>query len=160
LNAGEPAAIRAARRSDAGAIAELWNLLVAEHAALDPAFALRPDAGIALEGEVARALDDADTALWVAEREARVVAFCCARIARAAPPVAERSRLEITELAVEPTARRRGDGRALVEVAFAWARERGASRVEVRVAARNDAGQAFWRRLGFNAFVDVLDRRL
>jgi len=27
-------------------------------------------------------------------------------------------------------------------------------------AARNDAGQAFWRRIGFGAFVDVLDRRL
>jgi hypothetical protein len=33
-------------------------------------------------------------------------------------------------------------------------------RVEVRVAARNAEGQAFWRALGFGDFVDVLDRRL
>jgi hypothetical protein len=33
-------------------------------------------------------------------------------------------------------------------------------RVEVRVAARNRVGQAFWRGLGFEDFVDVLDRQL
>jgi GNAT superfamily N-acetyltransferase len=78
-----------------------------------------------------------------------------------APVVAvEAHRVEITELVVARGARRGGRGRALVEAALAWARERGAARVEVRVAARNAAGQAFWRSLGFGAFVDVLDRRL
>ena len=36
----------------------------------------------------------------------------------------------------------------------------GATRVEVRVAAYNDAGQAFWRAQGFGDFMDVLHRRL
>jgi hypothetical protein len=33
-------------------------------------------------------------------------------------------------------------------------------RVEVRVAARNSEGQAFWRALGFHDLMDVLQRRL
>jgi N-acetylglutamate synthase len=61
---------------------------------------------------------------------------------------------------VAPAARRRGIGRALAGAALAWAQAAGAARVEVRVAARNPGGQAFWRALGFADFVDVLDRRL
>jgi GNAT superfamily N-acetyltransferase len=72
----------------------------------------------------------------------------------------EARRAEITEIVVAWGARRGGRGRALVEAALGWARERGAVRVEVRVAAANAPGQSFWRSLGFGAFVDVLDRRL
>ena len=41
-----------------------------------------------------------------------------------------------------------------------WLRERGVPRVEVRVAVRNAAGQAFWRALGYDDLVDVLQRSL
>jgi GNAT superfamily N-acetyltransferase len=61
---------------------------------------------------------------------------------------------------VEAAERRCGLGCALVAEALAWARERGAARVEVRVGARNPEAQAFWRAQGFGDFVDVLDRRL
>src|SRR5690606_13794603 len=97
---------------------------------------------------------------WVWEEPAGVAGFCAAR-RRVAPPAArERVRVEISELAVAPHARRRGAGRALASAALAWAAAAGAQRIEVRVAARNPAGQAFWRALGFADFVDVLDRRL
>jgi ribosomal protein S18 acetylase RimI-like enzyme len=79
---------------------------------------------------------------------------------RAPAELAERARAEITELWVRPGARRSGLGGSLAGAALAWAREQGAERVEVRVAARNAEGQAFWRALGFGSFVDVLDRRL
>jgi len=74
--------------------------------------------------------------------------------------LAETGRVSITELFVRDSGRRSGLGRALAEAAFAWAKERGAERVEVRVAVRNAAGQGFWRALGFGDFVDVLHRRL
>jgi GNAT superfamily N-acetyltransferase len=61
---------------------------------------------------------------------------------------------------VRPAARRRGLGRSLAEAALAWARARGVTRVEVRVAAGNAEGQAFWRSLRFGDLVDVLQRRL
>jgi ribosomal protein S18 acetylase RimI-like enzyme len=155
-----PNPVRPAQRSEVPAIAALWVALLESHAALDPVFALRAGALAALEAELRRALADADTALFVADAEGFIAGFCAARFERSRGLVRESCRAEITELVVEPTARRRGFGRALAHAAFAWARERGASRVEVRVAARNDAGQAFWRRLGFAAFVDVLDLRL
>lgn len=153
-------AARLARRDDLAAVAALWAALVEEHAALDPAFAVGPGAGAELPAAVERILHDPAAALWVWEGPEGPVGFCAAR-RRVAPAVArERARAEITELAVAPAARRRGAGRALVSAALAWAAAGGARRVEVRVAVRNRAGQAFWRALGFADFVDVLDRRL
>ncbi len=160
MSAAEGAAVRAARRSDARVIAAQWGQLIEEHAHIADAFALWTGVGTALERQIARAFADDDAALWVGERGDRVVAFCAAHVARPAPPAMERGRLELTELFVAEDARRCGFGRALVAAACEWGRVRGAERVEVRVAAGNAAGQAFWRSLGFNAFVDVLDRRL
>jgi ribosomal protein S18 acetylase RimI-like enzyme len=160
LTAAAAAVIRAARASDAAAIARLWRALLTEHARRDPAFAVGDGVGEAVARAVSRALGDADSALWVGARGDQPVAFCCARVERPAAMLAERGRVEITELYVEPGARRAGVGRSLADAAFAWARERGIARVEVRVAAENGAGQAFWRSVGFGPFVDVLQRRL
>jgi phosphinothricin acetyltransferase len=157
LSAG---AARPARRSDVAAVAALWSALVEEHAALDRAFALRAGAAAELPATIERMLRDPAAALWVWEAPAGVAGFCAARRCAAPPAAAERARVEITELAVAPAARRRGAGRALVSAALAWAAAGGAERIEVRVAARNAAGQGFWRALGFADFVDVLDRRL
>ena len=95
-----------------------------------------------------------------ARTDAQIAGFCVARVEAAPAMLAEAGRAEITELFVNDAARRRGLGRVLAESALRWAVSRSVSRIEVRVSARNEAGRAFWRTLGFGAFVDVLDRRL
>lgn len=142
------------------AIAELWRDLIESHASRDIAFAPRADVGAHLHGEVVRWLEDARRGIWVSERDGETIGFCAARLDRTESLAVETCRVEITEIAVAPAARRGGCGRALAAVALEWARERGAARVEVRVAAGNVEGQGFWRALGFGDFVDVLDRRL
>jgi ribosomal protein S18 acetylase RimI-like enzyme len=151
--------VRPARRSDVATVTALWRALLDEHAALDPALAPAPPLAAALSHAATRLIGDEAGALWVCEDEGGVRGFCAARLARTSA-AAEGRRAEITELWVEPAARRRGAGRSLVAAAFAWTSARGVRRVEVRVAARNASGQAFWRALGFDDFVDVLDRRL
>jgi GNAT superfamily N-acetyltransferase len=61
---------------------------------------------------------------------------------------------------VEPDWRRRGVATQLVRVALGWIRARGVERVEVRVAAGNAEGQAFWRALGFGPYMQILQRRI
>jgi ribosomal protein S18 acetylase RimI-like enzyme len=146
---------RRAARGDLAAIAELWRALIDHHAESLP----RTTRDVTAH-ELDALLRDAACAAWIAERDRRAVGFCAVRVETAPPGIGESARALITELYVRPDARRRGVGRALVDAALAWARERGAARVEVRVAARNETGQSFWRSLGFGAFVDVLDRRL
>jgi GNAT superfamily N-acetyltransferase len=153
-------ALRRAEARDRGALVELLGELLADQAASEPTFALRPEAGAELPGLLARQLRDPDAAVFVWEDAGGIAGFCSVRLERAPGALVEAARTEITELAVRAERRRRGVGRALVEAACGWARARGAQRVEVRVAARNPAGQAFWRALGYEAFVDVLQRRL
>jgi ribosomal protein S18 acetylase RimI-like enzyme len=153
-----PGAVRRAGAGDVERILPLWRALLDVHAAIDPAFALAGDAELRVP--LARLLADPAAAAWVFECDGVLDGWCAARIEPAPAALAEPARASITELGVREPARRRGIGRALVGSALGWAAGRGARRIEVRVAARNGAGQAFWRALGFADFVDVLDLRL
>jgi ribosomal protein S18 acetylase RimI-like enzyme len=154
--------VRPARAGDDAAVSALWAALLGEHAARDPAFALRPGTGTGagLLAVVEALSRDPAAALWVWDGAAGVAGFCAARRQEAPAAAAERRRVEITEIAVAPAARRRGIGTALAQAALDWAAACCAERIEVRVSAHNAAGQAFWRALGFADFVNVLDRRL
>ena len=56
---------------------------------------------------------------------------------------------EVLTLAVLPAVRRRGLGRALLLLAMAEARRRGAATMALEVAATNRAGQALYEQAGF-----------
>lgn len=156
-------ALRRAGPEDLPGVTALWIALTEDHARREPLYALAPGAEIEVRRLIEAQLRDPDTALFVAERAeggGRLAGLCIVRVDRAPPIHAETRRAEITDLYVDDVQRRRGVGSALVERAYAWARERGVPRVEVRVAAHNDAGRAFWRAQGFGDFMDVLQRRL
>jgi ribosomal protein S18 acetylase RimI-like enzyme len=152
--------VRRAGADDLDALVALWTLVTEHHAALDPLFTLRPDARGEIERLIRSQLRDPEAAIFVVDAEAGPSGFCCVRVDRAPPILEETRRTEITDLGVRPESRRRGLGRALATAALDWATERAAGRVEVRVASRNAEGQAFWRALGFDDLMDVLQRRL
>jgi len=152
--------VRRAEARDLDALAELFAGLVAHHAAIDPAFRARADTYERFPKLLARQLGDPDAAVFVFEEPGGLVGFCSARVERTPGAAEEASRVAIDDLAVRSDRRRKGAGRALVDAVDAWARSRGAERLEVRVAVRNPEGQAFWRALGYEGFVDILHRRL
>jgi GNAT superfamily N-acetyltransferase len=171
------AAIRRARRADLAGLVALWIELTEQHAAFEPLFALRAGAEDEVRRLLAAQLGDPDTAIFVLDfsdsarqglaarpsglqSEGRVVGFCTVRVDRAPPICVEVERAEITDVVVRKSLRRGGIGRALVEAALLWARERGIDRVEARVVSGNHEGRHFWTALGFGTFVDVLQRRL
>jgi ribosomal protein S18 acetylase RimI-like enzyme len=62
-------------------------------------------------------------------------------------------------VAVDPTCRRRGVGRALIEKIFRDAHDRGLSDVELSAWAFNDVARAAFRRLGFTPKTIRFERR-
>lgn len=153
--------VRAASERDLDRVTSLASLLFAQHASDAARFALRPGREDELRTLLQGFLRDPLRHLLVAEAsDGNLQGFAlAARIARPGPFV-ERERGEIDWLFVREEARRRGAGRALVEVALAWLRAGGVRRVELQVARANEAGLAFWRALGFAPTMDVLDRHL
>ena len=156
---GRAPSVRRAGPADLDTLCELWLEVARHHAGLDPGFGLRPNARDEVRRLLAAELGDPEAAAWLAG-DGAADGFCIARIDRA-PPIHEQTlRAEITDLGVRPAARRRGLGRALVDAALRWVRERGVAHVEVRVMVANHEGQGFWRALGFGEFMDVLRHRL
>ncbi len=159
--ASDPRIHRAAG-ADLEDAAALWRELLLSQAALDPVLRLRPGR----EGEIRRLvremLREQGVAVFLGFAPSAPCAsgLCAIRVDRAPAILEEQGRAEITELYVRKEARRQGLGTALAQAALAHARELGVRRLEVRVLARNLAGQAFWRALGFSDFMDVLDLRL
>lgn len=151
---------RRAGGADRSDVARLWLALTRHHAERDPLFALRPGAEAEVLRLVGAQLRDPATAIFVAGPRGGLGGFASVHVAHAPPIHRETLRAEISDLFVAPAWRRGGWGRALVDAATRWAAERGAPRVEVRVAARNPEGQAFWRALGYAEHMDVLERRL
>ena len=151
---------RRATRADLAAVTALWIELTRHHAAVDPHFALRAGADAEVQRLLGAQLRDPDTAIFVAGDGGAISGFAIACV-RAAPPIhAETCRAEISDLYVAPARRRRGCGRALVDVATRWAQGRGAERIEVNVSPRNPEAQAFWRAAGYGEHMSVLHRRL
>jgi GNAT superfamily N-acetyltransferase len=109
---------------------------------------------------VAAELRDPDAVTFLYERAGRALGFCMARIDRAPPIHREALRAEIGEIFVRAEARRTGIGRELVDAALGWVRGHGIDCAVVRVLRDNASGRAFWRAQGFDASMEVLERRL
>ncbi|MGA8937646.1 MAG: GNAT family N-acetyltransferase [Acidobacteriaceae bacterium] len=80
-------------------------------------------------------------ASFVAEGPSFILGFAVARCA------AELAELET--VAVYPSARRQGTGKALIQEAMVWSREHGALSIELEVRASSSGARALYRLLGF-----------
>ena len=161
--------IRPATRRDQDLLAEMFRGFLEEQSGWGGMFGIEPGRHPAYTDMFARLLEShagSDGLILIAETETRgdgfasPVGFLMATFATRPGFFRESSRGRIEDAWVRPEHRRAGLGRALVEAALAWARERGAARVILQVARRNEAGRAFWREMGFETFMDVMESDL
>src|SRR5690606_18140205 len=98
-----------------------------------------------LPARLARILEQATHAVFLAEDDNGPCGFAAAEH-RLSP---DGERVELTCLAVDAAARRRGVGSQLVAATEAWARRRGVDRVQVAAALSREAAHAFCPALGY-----------
>lgn len=149
-------AIRQASPEDTAAIVEIWKEFMDFHAARDRHFT-RSAQGHERFAEFisGRIVHDASCVL-VAEQMQRVVGYCLAILSHYPPVFLYDTYGLISDLAVSASHRRQGIGKALVNQALAWFTKRDVSRIELRVAVTNDVSMAFWRKMGFKPYVELL----
>jgi len=154
--------IRRATERDAPALGRLGALLMRTHYDFDRRRFLSPgDSPEAGYGRFLRGqLRDPDVAVFVAERQDEVIGYVFAGL----EPLSWKELREacgfIHDVVVEEPGRRMGAATALVGAAMDWLRSRGAPRVVLWTAERNDAAQRLFERLGFRRTMIELTREL
>jgi len=143
--------IRQATRADGPALGKLGALLMAVHYDFDRTRFLAPEGDVesGYAGFLVSQLDQADTVIFVAEHDGRIVGYCYAGIE---PMSWKELRAEagfVHDLAVEPHERRHGVARALLQEAIDWFRARGVARVMLWTAAGNAAARELFAKTGF-----------
>jgi GNAT superfamily N-acetyltransferase len=135
-----PVTIREARSGEEATIARLYEWLFAEPGYTPPGWDL-DRATAALAG----AISAADSAVLLAEEDGALVGLCTAYLDLESVRFGRRCWVE--DLAVGPGARSRGVGGSLLNAAMDWARDRGASHLELDTGlARVDAQRFYERR--------------
>jgi GNAT superfamily N-acetyltransferase len=153
---------RPASGADIPALLSLADALVAFDRtfdpSLDPSFNRSPE-GLAWLRET---LADADACVFVVDgTDGGLDAMLFGRLEPAEPWRDTGGPLgELEMLCVSPDVRGRGLGKVLVEAFTAWARERGAVRLWVRVSAGNAGALRFYRREAFADYDVILERSL
>jgi GNAT superfamily N-acetyltransferase len=147
-----PSTIRAARADDLDVLVGLLGLLFTMEADF------RPDAARQRRGLEAMLADPQRRIVLVAEASGRVVGMGTGQLvvstAEGGPS------LLVEDVVLEESARGQGTGRALLAALEAWARARGASRLQLLVDLENRPALGFYRRLGWQATQLMALRRL
>jgi ribosomal protein S18 acetylase RimI-like enzyme len=142
--------IRRATPADEAALGRWGGALMRQHHALDPHRFLsteNPEAGYGRF--LVSQLDDPETSVLVADRSGAVVGYAYAAL----EPMSWKDLRDacgyLHDVYVDPLARREGVGERLVRASIAWLEAQGAPRVVLMSAARNEAAQQLFDRLGF-----------
>ncbi|MFN2375052.1 MAG: N-acetyltransferase family protein [Candidatus Binatia bacterium] len=143
--------IRPARPGDAEALGRLGAMLVRAHHEFDRRRFLAPGDGIE-EGYarfLGNQLEDPDVVILVAALDGNVVGYVYAGLEPRSWKELRDVAGFVHDVAVDVSARGQGIAARLVEAAADWLEQRGAPRVMLWTAERNDAGQRLFDRLGF-----------
>jgi GNAT superfamily N-acetyltransferase len=145
--------LRAAQASDESAILDMARVEMEEQAGVDGRMTLRPDAAARYAVYLRDRMRDFDSAVFVAVDGKRVLGLVVASVRVQESFFVQRRFGYVSDLLVDPTARRGGIGRALWEKARQWFRALGVEVVRLHVAAKSETARAFWAGVGGEDFL-------
>jgi len=158
----EAIAIRQASRADLPALGRLGALLLRTHHQFDPWRFMAPgdrlDEGYAWF--LGTQLRDDDVVVMVAEQEGAVIGYVYAGLEPQSWKELREACGFIHDVVVEERGRRSGVATSLIEAATTWLRERGAPRVVLWTAEKNEGAQRLFARLGFRRTMVEMTREL
>ena len=151
--------IRPGTETDVPEMLRLWREMMDFHHQVEPRFRpLPPPAGEqAWERYLRQDIwGNEDWGVFVAEADGRLIGQIMG-VLRDSVPVFEPEQFGyVTDVVVDPAARRSGVGLALFEALKAWFRERDVPCLQLQVAHNNPVSQAFWRAMGCTDYMDTL----
>lgn len=138
---------RLAEESDLPAVAEMYEKLDRYFRSLSYRFPEVENVGQLWLDSFRRTLGRFSI-LHVAQRQDSLLGFVLGRVKRVAPYLGGVLVGELSDIWVEPEARRLGTGEHLAQLNFDWLKAQGVHSVEVQILEGNQASHAFFRSLG------------
>jgi ribosomal protein S18 acetylase RimI-like enzyme len=109
-------------------------------------------------GEFVKSLLDKENYLVaVAEIESKVVGYVIGSVVITPEVFALRRRMYIQDMVIDPTYRRQGIGKKLMEMALAFAKEQQVEKLDLLVAVKNEGGNKFWKEMGFEPALNYMN---
>lgn len=147
--------VREATHRDIDRVVELWAEHVDFHGNLDPRFNRSEGSKGGFRDHLQENLGRAEFLLLVAEAENEIVGFLHGELLQHPPCFSDRTHGFISDLAVSNQWQRAGFGTALLEAGMAWFSGNGVSTVELKVLMSNPKAMGFWKRAGFEAYMQT-----
>jgi len=154
--------VRRATPADLPSIGRLGALLVEEHYGFDPRRFLAPSRGTP-EGYasfISTQLEDPDASVLVADDGGDVIGYAYAAVEGYDYMALRGPAGVLHDVIVDPEHRGRGVGRLLLGAALEFLRSRGAPRVVLSTAERNEAAQRLFASAGFRRTMIEMTREL
>jgi ribosomal protein S18 acetylase RimI-like enzyme len=151
--------IRPGTETDVPEMLRLWREMMDFHARVEPRFRPLPlPAGEQAWEKYLRQdiWGNEDWCVFVAEADGRLIGQIMGVLRDSVPVFVPQPFGYVTDVVVDPAARRSGVGLALFEALKAWFRERDVPCLQLQVAHNNSVSQAFWRAMGCTDYMDTL----
>ena len=154
--------IRPATRADAPALGRLGALMVRTHHDFDPQrfVAAGPGTARGYGSWLASQTEEPDVIVLVAEREGEVVGYAYAGLEGHDYMALRGPAGALYDVIVDPAHRRHGIGRQLLDAAIAALRAKGAPRVILSTAEKNEPAQRLFEHAGFRRTMIEMTREL
>lgn len=151
--------VRPATRQDIATIVELWKEFMAFHMEKDALFTQAPDGEEVFARFVEGNIDSETACVYVAAVDGRLVGYCQGKLEKYPPVIAEQDYGQILDVAVTAEFRRTGVGERMYAALREWFGDKGVPRIEVRHWKFNEAASRFWRKMGFEPYLETLFMR-
>ncbi len=154
--------IRPASPADAGAIGRLGALLVQTHHDFDPLrfIPVMPQTPQRYGAFLGSQMDKPSVVVLVAEEAGQLVGYTYAGVEDYDYMSLRGPAGVLYDIVVDPAHRQRGVGRSLLDATLRVLKEKGAPRVVLSTAERNDAAQRLFERAGFRRTMIEMTREL
>ena len=138
-------------------VVEVWKDFMDFHQAKDPFFTRKKGAEKEFSNYFREVISSDHThALVATVNGEKVVGFSISAIKQHPPVFTDTKYGEIIDLAIHDDYRRQGIGEEMLKIIFEWFDAHDATRIELRVAAKNMIGYSFWEKHGFVEYLHVL----
>jgi ribosomal protein S18 acetylase RimI-like enzyme len=156
-----PTTVRPARPADAQALGRMGAALVRQHHGFDTQrFMLPEDVEAGYRWWLSKELKSKEALVLVAERDGEVIGYVYARVEARDWATLRDSHGGLHDIWVEESARGTGAGTLLAEELLRRFTELGVPRVILMTAAKNEAAQRFFARLGWRPTMIEMTREL